>query len=121
MINVKDEVYSAIKDITENVSDSYPATWEKLPAVMYVEEDNKVHEWTDDEEQTAYVRYKIDIWHNRSTSEWAIKVDAAMSSLGLVRSLCQDVADPSGLKHKVMRYEGIIDVHTKFVYHTNTN
>ena len=27
-----------------------------------------------------------------------------------------DVADPSGLRHKVMRYEGIIDNITQFVY-----
>jgi len=119
MINVKDEVYGAIKDISENVSDSYPADWATLPAIQYVEEDNKVVEHTDGKEEKAYVRYKIDIWNNRSTSDTAIAVDAGIAALGLKRIACGDVPDASGLKHKLMRYEGIIDVNTKFVYHNN--
>ena len=116
MINVKDQVYKAIKDICPNVSDSYPSEWANLPAIQYVEEDNKVYEFTDGKEDKSYIRYKIDIWHNRSTSEFALEVDKKVSALGLRRTLCQDVADPSGLRHKVMRYEGIIDNITQFVY-----
>jgi len=119
MINVKNEVYEAIKGISTNVSDSYPSDWAVLPAIQYVEEDNSVFEFTDGKEDKAYVRYKIDIWNNRSTSEATLLVDANISSLGLKRIACQDVTDPSGLKHKLMRYEGIIDVETKFVYHNN--
>ena len=117
MINVKDQVYEAIKDICENVTDGYPSDWATLPAIQYTEEENRVHEWTDGQEEKSYIRYKIDIWHNRSTSAYALQVDAAISVLGLVRSSCQDIADPSGLKHKVMRYEGVIDTSTQFVYH----
>lgn len=116
MINVKDQIYNALKSICENVSDSYPSEWSKLPAIQYVEEDNRVYEFTDGQEDKSYIRYKIDIWHNRSTSEYALEVDRRISSLGLTRILCQDVADPSGLKHKVMRYEGVIDNTTEFVY-----
>jgi hypothetical protein len=116
MINVKDQVYKAIKDICTNVSDSYPSEWANLPAIQYVEEDNKVYEFTGGKEDKSYIRYKIDIWHNRSTSEFALEVDKRVSALGLRRTLCQDVADPSGLKHKVMRYEGIIDNNTQLVY-----
>ena len=39
MINVKDQVYAAIKDISSNVSDSYPADWATFPAIQYTEED----------------------------------------------------------------------------------
>ena len=116
MINVKDQVYKAIKDICTNVSDSYPSEWANLPAIQYVEEDNRVYEFTSGKEDKSYIRYKIDIWHNRSTSEAALEVDKKVSALGLRRTLCQDVADPSGLKHKVMRYEGIIDNNTQLVY-----
>jgi hypothetical protein len=119
MINVKDEVFAAIKDISENVSDSYPKDWSSFPAIQYVEEDNKVAEYTDAKEQKAYVRYKIDIWHNRSTSVTALAVDAAIAPLGLRRIQCTDVDDPTGHKHKMMRYEGIIDVETKQVYQNN--
>lgn len=119
MINVKDQVYNAIKDICENVSDSFPADWVSLPAIQYVEEDNKVYEWTDGKEGKSYLRYKIDIWNNKSTSNTALEVDSAISALGLRRTMCQDVADPNGWRHKVLRYEGIIDVNTQMVYQYN--
>lgn len=116
MINVKDQVYDAIKGITENVSDGYPKDWGKLPAIQYTEEDNSVFEWTDGREDKARLAYRVDIWNNGSTSETALAVDRAVCPLGLRRTACGDVADPSGMKHKVMRYEGIIDVDTQMVY-----
>lgn len=116
MINVKDQVYDAIKGITENVGDEYPKNWGTLPAIQYTEEDNSVVEWVDGKESKAHLLYRFDIWHNQSTSQMAMEVDAAVSKLGLKRIACGDVADPSGLKHKVMRYEGIIDVDTEMVY-----
>jgi hypothetical protein len=116
MINVKDEVYAAIKDISENVSDSYPKDFATFPAIQYVEEDNSVEEHTNEGEQKCYVRFRIDIWHNRSTSITALQVDAAMASLGLKRIQCMDVDEPTGYKHKLMRYEGVIDVETRQVY-----
>ncbi|WP_404989284.1 hypothetical protein [Clostridium culturomicium] len=116
MINVKEQVYAAIKSIAKNVSDSYPADWLNLPAIQYVEEDNKVHEFTDGKEDKSYVRYRVDIWHNRSTSQCALDVDKSLAKLGLRRTFCQDVPDASLLKHKVMRYEAIVDNDTEFTY-----
>lgn len=116
MINVKDQVFAAIKGISANVSDSYPSDWTTFPAIQYVEEDNKVVEFTDGKEQKAYVRFKVDIWHNRSTSAAALSVDVAIAALGLKRTACGDVPDTSSFKHKVMRYEGVIDVNTQTVY-----
>lgn len=116
MINVKDQVYAALQEVTENVSDIYPTNWATFPAIQYTEEDNSVFTKTDEDEQYANLRYRIDIWDNKSTSLTALAVDAAISTLGLVRTACQDVADPSGLRHKVMRYEGVIDVNTERVY-----
>ena len=116
MINVKDQFYKAIKDVTENVSDGYPKEWSKLPAIQYMEEDNSVAEFTDGKEQKAHLQYRVDIWDNRSTSLTAMAVDEEVSKLGLKRIQCNDVDDPSGLKHKVMRYEGIIDIDNQIVY-----
>lgn len=116
MINVKDQVYDAIKGITENVGDGYPKDWGKLPAIQYTEEDNSVAEWVDGRESKAHLLYRVDIWNNDSTSITTLEVDKAISALGLRRSACGDVTDPSGMKHKVMRYEGIIDVDTEMVY-----
>lgn len=117
MINVKDQVYAALCTVTDNVTDFYPRDWEQDLAVQYMEEDNKVVEYTDMQEQKAYCRYRIDIWARRSTSQTAVQVDTAIAALGLKRIQCMDVEDPSGLKHKQMRYEMVIDVETGRVYH----
>lgn len=118
MKNVKDEVYAALEaaGITENVSDGYPKDWATLPAVQYMEEDNSVYEWADGQEQKSRLLYRVDIWNNTSTSNAAVQVDKALSALGLRRKQCNDVDDPSGLKHKIMRYEGILDLDNDLVY-----
>lgn len=116
MINVKDKVYSGLLEVCDNTSDIYPQDWEHMPAIQYTEEANRVYEKTDETEQMSYLRYRVDIWDNGSTSETALKVDEKLSALGLVRIECQDVADPSYRRHKQMRYEGIIDNNTEVVY-----
>ena len=117
MINVKDQVYKALTDVTDNVTDNYPSDWSKetYPIIIYKEEDNKVYEWTDEKEYKSYLRYYIEIWDKKSTSVTALDVDKAMSKLGLKRILCQDDNHPEW-KHKIMRYEGIIDVISGIVY-----
>lgn len=116
MINLKPIVFDALKTVADNVNDCYPEDWVTFPVVQYVEEDNKTHTKTDDTEQLAYIRYKIDIWHKRSTSETVVAVDGVLSSLGLKRIFCSDTPDPSKLKHKVMRYEGIVDKDMKYIF-----
>lgn len=118
MINVKDIVYRELLSVVKNVSDAYPQSFSDMPAVQYVEEENKVEEFTDDEEQSSYIRYRIDIWDGQSTSQTAVDIDDVMSKLGFLRTNCQDVPDPSALKHKQMRYEAIIDCSKQFIYHT---
>lgn len=118
MINVKDQVYSALLKVTDQVSDIYPLTWESFPCIQYSEEANNVVTWTDDHEVTSYLRYRIDIWDKGSTSDTALAVDEQLAALGLIRSECQDVADPSGLRHKQMRYEVTIDVDDEQTYWT---
>lgn len=116
MKNVKDQVFVALCEKFENVTDQYPKDWADFPAVQYSEEDNRSYERTTEGECKSYVRYLINIWHNKNTSEAALLVDEAMSGIGLVRTMCQDAPDPSGLKHKVMRYEGIIDLESDMVF-----
>ena len=117
MINVKDEVYAALCTVSDSVTDYYPRSWENDTSIQYMEEDNNVSENTSRGESKSYVRYRIDIWSNKNTSLTAVAVDAAISPLGLKRIQCMDVEDPSGMKHKQMRYEGIIDVNSRRVYH----
>lgn len=107
MKNVKDQIFEALGAVFDNVSDQYPGNFTDLPAIQYTEEDNKVfeHTFVDNApvENKSYVRYRVDIWDNKSTSVSALKVDEALSKLGLSRTLCQDAPDPSSWKHKVMR------------------
>ena len=117
MLNVKDEIYRALLTVTEEVTDSYPSNWEEDLAIQYMEEENRVAETTSRGETKSLVRYRVDVFHRRSTSEAAVRVDAAIAPLGLKRIQCTDVEDPSGRKHKVMRYEGIIDEKSLLVYH----
>ncbi len=119
MINKKDQVYAAIKDITENVTDTFPKNFATLPAIQYCEEDNKVNQWANNREMSSYVRYKFDLWDNVSTSAMAVELDSRISGLGLKRIQCTDIDDPNGFKHKIMRYEGIIDMRTERVVHKN--
>jgi len=116
MKNVKDQIAEALLEVTENVTDAYPQNWTDFPTIQYTEENNMVHTRTDNREQMAFVSYRIDVWNNRSTSETALAVDEAIAKLGLVRSMCQDANDQTGLKHKVMRYEGVIDMNSDIVY-----
>ena len=111
MKNIKEQVYNALCSVTENVSDSYPRTWADDSTIQYTEEQNNVYEWSSDSEgireDKSYVRYRIDIWNRDSTSATTLAVDKAMK-----------VSDPSGMKHKQMRYEGIIDMDSDEVYWT---
>lgn len=121
MINVKDEVYSALTSISADleVSDIYPTDWSHDYTVQYVEEDNSVYEVTDDVEQLSRLRYAIYAWSNSSLSQLALDIDTKLSAIGLKRTLCQDASDSSGRRHKVMRYEGIIDCASEHVYWNN--
>lgn len=118
MINVKDQVYSALQTIdgVAKVTDLYPNDWMQLPAIQYTEEANNVFEKTDQQEQLAQLVYRIDIWNTGSTSLLALAVDEVMSELGLTRTSCADVADGTQMRHKQMRYEGVIDMDANIVY-----
>ena len=98
MINVKDQVYEALSDVFDNVSDFYPLSWENFPIIQYTEEANNVVTKTDNEEKHAQLRYRIDIWNTGSTSQLAVQVDDALKVLGLTRIECADVPDPSNQK-----------------------
>lgn len=117
MINLKPKICKALKTIEEiNLSEEYPNDWSMFPAVTYTEEDNSIYQISDGIESMCKVVYRIDIWHNRSTSDIAIEISDVLSKLGLRRTFCKDVPDPSKLKHKVLRFEGIVDIDTLIVY-----
>ena len=121
MINVKDKVYQALCGIDADlsVSDVYPSDWSKTYAVQYMEEANNVYSWVNNEEELAELSYVIYAWSNQSLSQLACDIDTALSALGLKRTSCTDANDPSGRRHKVMRYEGVIDCETEQMFWQN--
>lgn len=120
MVNFKPIIYKKLKEIEGvTVSEEYPNDWSKLPAVTYSEEDNSTYEVVDNKEATCRIIYRIEIWNDRSTSEIVLKIDEAITQLGLKRAFCKDAPTPSNLKHKVLRYEGIVDIKTFRVYQRN--
>ncbi|MDQ8821160.1 hypothetical protein RFF58_09090 [Streptococcus ruminantium] len=116
MINIKPLIFKKLKEVADNVTDTYPQDWENFPVVIYLEEENRPHEITDDKEQMSYLRYKVDIFHNDSTSDLAVEIDAIFASLGLKRTSSVDTPDPTHLRHKIMRFEGILDLNSQIVY-----
>lgn len=117
MKNVKDQVYAALLNVIDNVSDLYPDDWDNMPAIQYVEEENVVVTKTDDNrEEISGLTYRIEIWNDGSTSQLALAVDDALSALGLTRTTCMDSPDPSGKRHKVMRFVGNMDIDTEQVF-----
>ncbi|MNI71189.1 hypothetical protein D3C73_1270500 [compost metagenome] len=90
------------------MSDAYPADWSKLPHISFYEISNNDPLGIADGPLTA-VAIQVDIWHTKSTGALAADVDAKLNSIGLRREFAADVPDPAGLKHKTMRYRGVVD------------
>jgi hypothetical protein len=116
MINIKPVIYKELQKVADNVTDTYPDDWENFPVVIFLEEQNKPGEWYDEKERKSNIRYKVDIFDRDSTSGLAVEIDKIFASLGLRRTDCQDVPDPSHLRHKLMRFEGIVDLNSQLVY-----
>nr|DAK17837.1 MAG TPA: tail component [Caudoviricetes sp.] len=116
MINIKPVIFKELQNVADNVTDTYPDDWENFPVVIFLEEQNKPGEWYDEKERKSNIRYKVDIFDKDSTSGLAVEIDKIFASLGLRRTDCQDVPDPSHLRHKLMRFEGIVDLNSELVY-----
>ena len=121
MRNIKDKAVANLDELFSNVTDSYPRQWAELPAVQITEEENNVYEAVERDgqliEAVSYIRFRIDIYHNASTSASALLVEQALgiSGLGFKRTSCKDIDDPSGIKHKQIRYEGYVNADNDFV------
>lgn len=113
MINYKPTIVKALKQVIENVTEEYPDNFKNLPCVTYMEEVNIPHSICTNGERISTLEYRIDIWSTTSTSELKQQINGQITQLGFTRSFCQDVKDPSGLKHTVMRFETHIDIKEK--------
>lgn len=109
MYDIKPDVMKQLEQIAGvTVSDAYPKDFSKLPHISFYEASSRDPLGIKNGPLTA-VAIQIDVWHNRSTGSLAAEVDNRMNSLGLRREFAADVPDPSGIKHKTMRYSGVVD------------
>lgn len=116
MINFKPNIVKALKRVLENVTEEYPDTFERLPCITYTEELNVPYSICSNGERISTLEYRIDIWSNTSTSELKQQINEQITQLGFTRSFCQDIKDPSGLKHTVLRFEGALDLDNNRIY-----
>lgn len=116
MINKKEEIYNKLLQVCKNTSDTYPQDWVNYPSVQFLEEENTPQEVVDKKEMQSYLRYKIDIWSKESTSNLAIAINDVFFNMGMFRTTSVDFAEPNGLKHKVMKFEGILDIQSDIVH-----
>ena len=86
---------------------------------MYLEDENKPSEYTIEGEEKSDISYTVHIWSNKSTSEVAVNINDAFVALGFKRVTSQDIPDNQQLRHKLMRFNGIIDKERLHVYHKN--
>lgn len=109
MIKMKEKIKSALLPICENVYDYLPKENVTYPLITYMEEENCVNEWTDDQEQDSYVKYRIDLYCSDSAEEMCTAIDKQLAGVhGLKRIHCQDLNEDVNVKHKMLRYEAII-------------
>lgn len=116
MYDAKPEIHALLSSIEGvTVSDAYPQDFAVLPCISFYEIAN-VDPLRTHDSPLSDISIQIDIWHNRSTGEIASTVDEKMNSVGFRRAFATDVPDPSGIKHKTMRYRGIVDTRNGFIY-----
>lgn len=116
MYDVKPEINTLLSSIPGvTVSDAYPKDFKKLPYISFYEIDNS-DPLKLSQEYLTDISIQIDIWHNRSTGSIAQQVNEKMNSIGFRRKFMTDVTDPSGIKHKTMRYRGVVDTRNLLVY-----
>ena len=116
MYDVKPQIKALLDTIpgVKKVSDIYPADWKDLPQITFYEQTNTDYLRKGPEYLTEVV-IQIDIWHNRSTGDLAGQVDAKMASVGFRREFAADIPDPA-VKHKTMRFRGVVDCRNELVY-----
>ncbi|MEK4006092.1 hypothetical protein [Paenibacillus sp. FSL H3-0333] len=108
MYDVKPIVRTLLLEISglESVTDAYPTATAQYPCISFYEIGNNNYMNTNN--VFSDISIQIDVWSKGSTGVIAQKVEEKMNSIGFIRQFAADVPD-TNIKHKTMRYHGIID------------
>jgi hypothetical protein len=103
LVDIKVEVYAALKRACERVFPSIPDAEAELPCISYFESQNVPASSADDDEYSSLIEFTIDIWGNsfEQITPVAQRVEQEMRALGFVRTHCTDIPPD----HKNMMYQ----------------
>jgi hypothetical protein len=117
MINYKSWIYNklstdsgllAIIGSTNNISDSWPETFESFPLVIYQDENQSDWEYRDNLPSGSDIRFKIDIFtkiDGPTTTEIAIEIARIFRDLFWNCGTNGETPDQNeGVRHRVMRF-----------------
>lgn len=109
MYDVKPDVSAELNSIPGvTVADVRPANWNALPYIFYYEVENN-NPLLISGSPLSDVTLQIEIWSEGSTSALAMQVDQLLTGMGFRRQFSADVPDSADVRHKTMRFQGIVD------------
>jgi len=114
MLDTKSFVYGILKNdpalvaalgSSTKIQYAYPNDFNTLPIITYLESNNRMTEWYDDNPAAEESTITVDVWANVSTSALSKLVDAALAAVLYTREFAADVPDPDAkIFHKSLRY-----------------
>lgn len=108
MFDIKPTILTLLETIPGvTITDDYPKDFSKMPHISFYEIGNSDPLGIANS-PLSDISIQIDIWHNRSTGSIAEAVNEKLNSIGFRRNFQRDITDPN-IKHKTMRYRGVID------------
>ena len=102
----KSDVYNSLKVLPYHVSQTQPAIFTELPAIIFSVGNNSVYADLDGEISNQDIEIQIDIWADDSVTASAVlsQVEEIMRSNLYILSYSNDVPNVSNLYHTVCRF-----------------
>lgn len=102
----KTDVYNSLKELPYHVSQTQPAIFTDLPAIIFSVGNNAVYTDLDGEIASQDIEIQIDIWAEDSVTASTVlsQVEEIMRSNLYIMSFSNDVPNVSNLHHIVSRF-----------------
>lgn len=112
MIDIRAQMLTMLQEAagTAPVFDQYPEGDAAFPCVSFFESGNEIYKMAGGKEYLSLVTYTVDIWGYDWDEIDPIlhAINEKMQALGFTRDQCADAPQP-GMRHKTLRYSGVID------------
>lgn len=106
----KTDIYNSLKTLNYYVSQTQPATFNKLPAIIFSVGNNSIHTDLDNNILSQDLEVQVDIWAEDSVTASTVlsQVEETMRSNLYNMSYSNDVPNVGNLYHIVSRFTKII-------------